>query len=180
MINPQCDETETDLPVDTANRPVLHAVEKKHEQCHNPGYKDQCRHNGQNLRIHALQGLEPPHPFLPVEMQPYVPDYGGCHKKRYDHVSIGRLLIEFTNCPVGAGLNALVTADAVGRIFCNGVLVDAQDVYLAQDALRAGLYALPTGLADMGIDEDMLRLVIRRALGMVSFHERKGTDRPCV
>ena len=74
--------------------------------------------------------------------------------------SIGLSLIEFADGPVGAGFNALIAADAVGRILCDGVFVDAQDVHLAQDSLRAGFHTLPAGLADMGIDKDMLRLVL--------------------
>ena len=59
-----------------------------------------------------------------------------------------------------AALDALVAADTVGRILGDGVFVDAQDVHLSQDALRAGFYALPASLADMGIDKNMLRLVL--------------------
>ena len=94
--------------------------------------------------------------------------------------SIGRPLVKFTDCHVGAGLNALIAAYATGRIPGDGVLVDAQDVHLAQDALRAGFYALAAGLADMGIDKNMLRLVFGRAIGWISFHERKGIIHPCI
>ena len=59
-----------------------------------------------------------------------------------------------------AGLNAHIAADAVGRILYDGVFVDAKDVHLAQYSLRAGFHTLPAGLADMGIDKDMLRLVL--------------------
>ena len=55
VINSQRYEAETNLTVDSTHAIVLHSVEKKHEQCHNPGYKDQCRHNGQNLRVRPLQ-----------------------------------------------------------------------------------------------------------------------------
>ena len=79
-----------------------------------------------------------------------------------------------------AGLNAHIAADAVGRILYDGVFVDAKDVHLAQDSLRAGFHTLPAGLADMGIDKDMLRLVLGRTLGWISFHGCKGTELPCV
>ena len=78
-----------------------------------------------------------------------------------------------------AGLHAFVAADAVGRILCNGVLVDPQDVHLANDSLRAGFHALPAGLADMGIDKDMLRLMLGRPLEWISFHGGKGTADLC-
>ena len=74
--------------------------------------------------------------------------------------SISRRSVEFADGSVRARLHALIAADAVGRIPDDGVLVDTQDVYLAQDALRAGFHTLPAGLADMGIDKDMLRLVL--------------------
>ena len=90
-----------------------------------------------------------------------------------------KVSVEFADGPVGACLNALIAADAVGRIPGNGVLVDTQDVHLAQNTLRAGTHALPAGLADMGIDKDMLRLVLGRAIGWISFHGRKGTAPPC-
>ena len=94
--------------------------------------------------------------------------------------SIGRPLVKFTDCHVGAGLNALIAAYATGRIPGDGVLVDAQDVHLAQDALRAGFYALAAGLADMGIDKNMLRLVFGRAIEWFSFHGCKGTVPLCI
>ena len=72
------------------------------------------------------------------------------------------------------------SAYATGRIPGDGVLVDAQDVHLAQDALRAGLHTLPAGLTNMGIDKDMLRLVLGRTIGWISFHERKGIIHPCI
>ena len=81
---------------------------------------------------------------------------------------------------MGAGLNALIAAYATGRIPGDGVLVDAQDVHLAQDALRAGFYALAAGLADMGIDKNMLRLVFGRAIEWFSFHGCKGTVPLCI
>ena len=74
--------------------------------------------------------------------------------------SISCPLVEFADGSVRARLHALIAADAVGRILCDGVFVDAQDVHLSQDALRAGFYALPASLADMGIDKNMLRLVL--------------------
>ena len=78
-----------------------------------------------------------------------------------------------------AGLNAHIAADAVGRILYDGVFVDAKDVHLAQDSLRAGFHTLPAGLADMGIDKDMLRLMLGRPLEWISFHGGKGTAHPC-
>ena len=78
-----------------------------------------------------------------------------------------------------ASLYAFIAADAIGRILCDGVLMDAQDVHFTQDALRAGVHALPAGLADMGIDKDMLRLMLGRPLGWISFHGGKGTAHPC-
>ena len=59
-----------------------------------------------------------------------------------------------------AGLNAHIAADAVGRILYDGVFVDAKDVHLAQDSLRAGFHTLPAGLADMCVNEDVFRLVL--------------------
>ena len=93
--------------------------------------------------------------------------------------SIGRRSVELADGPVGACLNALIAADAVGRIPGNGVLVDTQDVHLAQNTLRAGTHALPAGLADMCVNEDVFRLVLGRAIGWISFHGRKGTAPPC-
>ena len=52
--------------------------------------------------------------------------------------SISRRSVEIANGPVRTGLHAYIAADAVGRILCDGVFVDAQDVHLAQDSLRAG------------------------------------------
>ena len=95
-------------------------------------------------------------------------------------LSIGRPLVEFADGPVGARLHAFIAADAIGRIPGDGVFVDAQDVHLAQDALRAGLHTLPAGLTNMGIDKDMLRLVLGRTIGWISFHERKGIIHPCI
>ena len=86
VINSQRYEAETDLTVDAAHTIVLYPVEKKYQKRNNTGHEDQHRHNGQNLRVHALQGLETLHPFLPVEMQPDVPNYDCCHQKRYDDV----------------------------------------------------------------------------------------------
>ena len=74
--------------------------------------------------------------------------------------SIGRPLVEFTDCPVRTRLHAHIAADAIGRILYDGVFVDAQDVYFAEDFLRTGFYALPAGLADMCVNEDVLRLVL--------------------
>ena len=74
--------------------------------------------------------------------------------------SIDRRSVELADGSVGAGFNALIAADAVGRILCDGVFVDAQDVHLAQDSLRTCFHALPAGLAGMGIDKDILRLVL--------------------
>ena len=79
-----------------------------------------------------------------------------------------------------ARLHAFIAADAIGRIPGDGVFVDTQDVHLAQNALRAGFDALPAGLADKGINKDMLRLVLGRTLRWISFHERKGTERSCI
>ena len=47
MINPQRYEAETDLTVDAAHAIGLHPVEKKHEQCHNPGGQHQDGENQQ-------------------------------------------------------------------------------------------------------------------------------------
>ena len=79
-----------------------------------------------------------------------------------------------------AGLNAHIAADAVGRILYDGVFVDAKDVHLAQDSLRAGFHTLPAGLADMCVNEDVFRLVLGLAIGWISFHERKGIIHPCI
>ena len=49
VINPQCDETETDLPVYTAQTIVLHTVEKKYEERHDTRHEDQHRYDSQNL-----------------------------------------------------------------------------------------------------------------------------------
>ena len=86
VINSQRYEAKTNLAVYTTHAIVLHPVKKKHEQRHNTGYEDQRCHDGQNLRVHALQGRETLRPFLPIEMQPDVPDYDGGHQKRYDDV----------------------------------------------------------------------------------------------
>ena len=94
-------------------------------------------------------------------------------------LSIGRPLAEYADSSVRAALDALVAADTVGRILCEGVLMDAKDVHLAQDAFGAGFYALPAGLADMCVNEDVFRLVLGRAIGWISFHGRKGTAPPC-
>ena len=56
VINPQCDETETDLPVDSAYAMVLHAVTQKYKQRCKPGYEHQRCHDGQDLRVLSLQG----------------------------------------------------------------------------------------------------------------------------
>ena len=95
-------------------------------------------------------------------------------------LSIGRRLVEFADGPVRARLYAFVAADAIGRFSGNGVLVDAQDVHIAQDALRAGFHTLPACLADMGIDKDMFRLVLGRTIGWFSLHGCKGTEPPCI
>ena len=79
-----------------------------------------------------------------------------------------------------ASLYAFITADAFGRIPGDGVLVDTQDVHLSQDALRAGDNALPACLANVHVNDDMLSLMLGRALGWISFHEHKGTERPCI
>ena len=94
--------------------------------------------------------------------------------------SISCPLVEFADGSVRARLHALIAADAIGRILCNGVFVDAQDVHLAQDSLRTGFHTLPAGLADMCVDKDMLRMVFGRALGWISFHGCKGTVHPCI
>ena len=93
--------------------------------------------------------------------------------------SISRRSVEFADGSVRARLHALIAADAVGRILCDGVFVDAQDVHLAQDSLRAGFHALPAVLADMCVNEDVFRLVLGRAIGWISFHGGKGTAHPC-
>ena len=93
--------------------------------------------------------------------------------------SIGRRSVEFADGSVRARLHAFVAADAVGRIPGNDVLVDAQDVHFTQDPFRAGFHALPAGLADMCVNEDVFRLVLGRAIGWISFHGRKGTAPPC-
>ena len=93
--------------------------------------------------------------------------------------SIGRRSVELADGSVRARLHAFVAADAVGRIPGNGVLVDAQDVHFTQDPFRAGFHALPAGLADMCVNEDVFRLVLGRAIGWISFHGRKGTTPPC-
>ena len=95
-------------------------------------------------------------------------------------LSIGRQLVEFADGSVRARLCAFIAADAIGRIPGDGVFVDTQDVHLAQNALRACFNALPAILANVRVNDDMLRLVLGRALGWNSFHERKGTERPCI
>ena len=76
--------------------------------------------------------------------------------------------------------DALVTANAVGDILGDGVLMDAKDIHFAQNTLGAGFHTLPAGLTDMCVDDYMFRLVFGRTLGSVSFHRRKGTPSPCV
>ena len=78
-----------------------------------------------------------------------------------------------------ASLYAFITADAFGRIPGDGVLVDTQDVHLSQDALRAGDNALPASLANVRVNDDMLSMMLGRALGWISFHGGKGTAHPC-
>ena len=95
-------------------------------------------------------------------------------------LSIGILLVLFTDGSIRAGFDAFVAADAVGRVFYDSVLVDAKNVHLAKYIFRAGLYALPTGLTYMSFDENMFRLMLRRAIESVSFHRRKGTVCPCI
>ena len=59
------------------------------------------------------------------------------------------------------------------------MLVDTQDVHLSQDALRAGDNALPACLANVRVNDDMLSLMLGRALGWISFHGSKGTEHLC-
>lgn len=56
-------------------------------------------------------------------------------------------------------LDAFIAADAVYGTLGDGVFVDAQDIHLAQNTLRTSFNALPTGLAYMGVDENMIRLM---------------------
>lgn len=78
------------------------------------------------------------------------------------------------------GFDALIAADAVRGILGDGVLVDAKDIHLAQNALRAGFHTLPASLTDMCVDDYMFRQVLGRTLGSVSFHRRKGKPSPCI
>ena len=87
MIDSKCKECKTYLPVDSADAMVLHAVTQKYKQRCKPGYEHQRCHDGQDLRVLPLQGRKTLHPLLPFEMQPVVPDDGGCHKEGDDHVN---------------------------------------------------------------------------------------------
>lgn len=78
------------------------------------------------------------------------------------------------------GFDALVTADAVGGILSDSVLMYSKDIHLAQNTLGAGFHTLPAGLTDMCVDDYMFRLVFGRTLDSVSFHRRKGTPSPCI
>ena len=78
------------------------------------------------------------------------------------------------------GSDALTAADAVGGLLGDGVLVDAQDIHFAQNTLGAGFHTLPASLTDECVNEYMIRLVLGRSLGLVSFHGRKGKPRPCI
>lgn len=64
MINPQRYETKANLPVYSADSIVLHPVEKKYQERHDTGHKDQCRYNGQNLRVRSSSRRRTASPIL--------------------------------------------------------------------------------------------------------------------
>ena len=55
VINPQCDEAEANLTVESADAMVLHSVEKKYQERRDTGHEGQCRHDGKNLSVRPLQ-----------------------------------------------------------------------------------------------------------------------------